>query len=414
MGKLDLSKIKINVLSKNDAEIRINEYKIFYKTHLLKISNRDEVLGKLLVLLTKFKKTDPKTTLVLDNHIVEIEKEVKEIINKYFNTNIYSLYNKEIPTPEPKYKVDFDNSFWLGLLATLSNTFENLNEKYKQEWNYKTNFIAFLYSCLSNYGLHSDILRRDPQLCKRYNVTIEHFYKSRKKNIDYTLLLSHESLFNDFITPYEKQLHIKINGKLIPFKDIYSIKFTSTLLLDDEIELLAIKNSFQWNDTKKDDIKFIECCNDETNELHKNPYLINEKEKFRNENTYFINPDRIIQLEAVKNAAFDLTKLIGLCIELNNNSANKNSISASLLVRAIIDHVPPIFGSDNFAMLANNYDGGKSFKKAMLNLNNSLRNIADINIHSQIRNKEVLPTISQSDFTPELDLLLSEVYRKLK
>jgi len=31
-------------------------------------------------LLTKFKKTEPKTTLVLDKDIVEIEKEVKELI----------------------------------------------------------------------------------------------------------------------------------------------------------------------------------------------------------------------------------------------------------------------------------------------------------------------------------------------
>ena len=50
----------------------------------------------------------------------------------------------------------------------------------------------------------------------------------------------------------------------------------------------------------------------------------------------------------------------------------------------------------------------------MLNLDNSLRNIADNNIHSQVRKKEVLPTTTQVDFTPELDLLLSEIVRKLK
>ena len=40
--------------------------------------------------------------------------------------------------------------------------------------------------------------------------------------------------------------------------------------------------------------------------------------------------------------------------------------------------------------------------------------MADHNIHSQARKKEVLPKPTQIDFTPELDLLLSEVVRKLK
>ena len=40
--------------------------------------------------------------------------------------------------------------------------------------------------------------------------------------------------------------------------------------------------------------------------------------------------------------------------------------------------------------------------------------MADHNIHSQAREKEVLPTTIQIDFTTELDLLLSEVVRKLK
>jgi hypothetical protein len=40
--------------------------------------------------------------------------------------------------------------------------------------------------------------------------------------------------------------------------------------------------------------------------------------------------------------------------------------------------------------------------------------MADPDIHSQAMEKEVLATTTQIDFTPELDLLLSEVVRKLK
>lgn len=68
-----------------------------------------------------------------------------------------------------------------------------------------------------------------------------------------------------------------------------------------------------------------------------------------------------------------------------------------------------------FSEVANNYSGGtKSFKKAMKNLDTSSRNIADNNIHSQIRAKEILPTSNQIDFSQELDLLLSEIIRIAK
>ena len=104
-----------------------------------------------------------------------------------------------------------------------------------------------------------------------------------------------------------------------------------------------------------------------------------------------------------------------LCKELNQVSTVANILSPSLLVRAIIDHIPPVFECKNFSEVANCYKGGtKSFKKSMITLDNSLRNIADNTIHSQIRKKEVLPTSLQSDFTPELDLLLSEIFRILK
>ncbi len=245
---------------------------------------------------------------------------------------------------------------------------------------------------------------------------LEHTFKSRgKRQTDCRLLLKPDNLQDEFLGPYEKKMPIRINGKLIPFTSIYSIKITSTLLLDDEIPLLAAKYGFAWSDRTKHDLSFINCCLDETEELHKNPYLIEEKTKFKNQHTYFVDPARIMELKQTKSKVFDLAKLVKLCEELNSASSNKNFISSSLLVRAIIDHVPPVLGFTVFSELANNYSGGtKSFKKSMLNLNNSLRNIADNNIHSQVRSKEVLPTQTQIDFSPELDLLLSEVARVLK
>ena len=85
-----------------------------------------------------------------------------------------------------------------------------------------------------------------------------------------------------------------------------------------------------------------------------------------------------------------------------------------MILRAIIDHVPPIFGVNTFQEVGNNYKGTKSFKKGMDRLNNSLRNIADSHLHIQIRNKEDLPTFNQVNFVADLDLLLSEIVRVMK
>ena len=67
-----------------------------------------------------------------------------------------------------------------------------------------------------------------------------------------------------------------------------------------------------------------------------------------------------------------------------------------------------VFGKKYFSEVANSY-GGKSFKDAMLHLENSSRKIADLYLHTQIRNKEILPEEQQMNFSQALDLLLSEV-----
>lgn len=418
MSNLDTSKIATAILAQNKLEANIIDYKIFYKTHLLNIKDRSSVLSQLSSLCIKFQKTTPKMPFLTDPERYKLESETEATLKKHFSNSVFELYNKKIPATGSKRKIpNPENSFWIALLEGLSHTFETTTEQYKQEWAYKTNFLIFLNTCLFNYGLHPDILKRDPKVYKRYNISLAHFYKSPKiKQTEFKLLLTPDVLEREFLAPYEKQLPIKFLGKLIPFRSIYQIKITTTLLLDDEIELFAAKNKFHWNSSNKDTEAFINFCQDETEELHRNPFLIeHEKDIFRNQKTYFVNPTRIDELRKIKSSKFDLIKLVQLCEELNNASSIKTAYSPTLLVRAIIDHIPPIFGFNNFSEVANNYkEGTRSFKKSMLILDSSLRNIADNNIHSQARKKEVLPNQTQTDFTPELDLLLSEVVRVLK
>ena len=85
-----------------------------------------------------------------------------------------------------------------------------------------------------------------------------------------------------------------------------------------------------------------------------------------------------------------------------------------MLLRTVLNHVPPVLGYDTFAEVANNYGSAKSqksFKASMQRLQNSLRNIADMHLHSPIRSREDVPTATQVDFAADLDVLLGEVIR---
>lgn len=127
---------------------------------------------------------------------------------------------------------------------------------------------------------------------------------------------------------------------------------------------------------------------------------------------YFINPERIEELKKAK-SEYDLSKLIKLCQELNFNFNNGNYYSVGMLGRAILDHIPPLFGFNTFNEVSSEY-GTQSFQKSLKHLNLSMKNIASGMLHSVIRKNESLPNDTQVNFSPDFDILLSEIVAILK
>lgn len=126
----------------------------------------------------------------------------------------------------------------------------------------------------------------------------------------------------------------------------------------------------------------------------------------------YVDFARLAELGALPKTEWDFTKLIRLCSELNIVWSNDGATYAiAMLVGAIVDHVPPIFGATNFNQVAENYAGTSSFKGSMQHLNRSMRNIADGILHEQIRQREALPSPQQVDFRQDLDRLLGEIVR---
>lgn len=155
-------------------------------------------------------------------------------------------------------------------------------------------------------------------------------------------------------------------------------------------------------------LRAIEWCENKYDEISHN--IKKSKPMYDKE---FINLGRISELKSSTTTLFDLKKLIRMLEEINYNYSNCNYLSVAMIGRAIIDHIPPIFGFQTFNEVANNY-GNKSFKKNMAHLNLSMRSIADSYLHVTIRQKEMLPNINQIDFSRELDFLLAEMIRIIR
>jgi hypothetical protein len=134
--------------------------------------------------------------------------------------------------------------------------------------------------------------------------------------------------------------------------------------------------------------------------------------ELKSEMSPYVSKSRIAELRQIRSTDFDLRRLIRLCEELNKCFGTNSFCATAALLRAVIDHVPPIFEVETFAEVANNI-GGQSNKKSLLRLQTACRDISDAMLHQRIRSREVLPTAIQVDFKNELDVLLGEIVRKL-
>ena len=127
----------------------------------------------------------------------------------------------------------------------------------------------------------------------------------------------------------------------------------------------------------------------------------------------FVDLSRIDELRYMDSDEFDLTRLVRLCEELNSSLDHGNLIATGLLVRTILDHVPPLFGQRNFTEVANNY-AHRAIKKSLQTLDSSVRYVSDSLLHQQIRKSESLPNRVTVDSARDLDVLLAEVARILR
>ena len=129
-------------------------------------------------------------------------------------------------------------------------------------------------------------------------------------------------------------------------------------------------------------------------------------------NAAFLNTEVLLRLKAVQGVRLDPRKLVKMCEELNDAYARGNYISSALLLRAIINHVPSVFGASTFSEVVS--QSGRSIKAILARLNDDARPIADLHTHILMRQTEHLPTKNQLEpYKASFEVLIQEVLASL-
>ena len=127
----------------------------------------------------------------------------------------------------------------------------------------------------------------------------------------------------------------------------------------------------------------------------------------------YVNEDLIKELEAKQgHTRFSLDKLLQLLRELNACFRDDHVYACHALVRAIIDHVPPILGCQSFEQAASSYKWTKTDKKYVQRLL-EFKVQADDVMHRQIRTSRSVITMHDLLNSGYINALLRECIDKL-
>lgn len=108
-----------------------------------------------------------------------------------------------------------------------------------------------------------------------------------------------------------------------------------------------------------------------------------------------------------KDDDFDYKKLIRLMSELNSNYASGHPYSVSMLIRGILDHIPPLLGCKTFDEVVSSYPWGKSDVKYMEKLLD-FKNEGHDALHRQISGDADLLEMDAIPSNNRLNRLLQE------
>lgn len=113
-------------------------------------------------------------------------------------------------------------------------------------------------------------------------------------------------------------------------------------------------------------------------------------------------------LRSLELTSFNTKKLLTLCDELNHAYKHEMYYTCAILQRAIIDHVPPMFGESKFESVV--AQAWKSKKSIYNRLNQQTKQFADMCVHEQISTKKLLISGTEIDSSKQdFNILIADL-----
>lgn len=219
----------------------------------------------------------------------------------------------------------------------------------------------------------------------------------------------------ELVNKLRKIVTAKVNrllGYVTPEKDRKKISDLYQYVVG---SLLSIKQVHCVYSTSNDDFKTILTQKIQEVLNYEDLYGIENHYSIRGESVY-INPDIIKALKNTNSVKWDLTKLIALLEEVNSSYKLGNYYSCIFILRAILDHIPPVFSQNNIQGLVNNYPWSNSKHATMRKKMEKLLdfyNTGHIKIHTPISKKKQYVDSADLPESSNFNLLLEEMISQL-
>lgn len=127
----------------------------------------------------------------------------------------------------------------------------------------------------------------------------------------------------------------------------------------------------------------------------------------------FVDSVLVARVASLTGQSFNLAKLTRFTVELNENYTRRNYLSCALLIRAIINHVPPLFGHKTFNQVV--ASSSRSVKGILAQLEEGARDIGDLHSHEIVDGYSSPPTKNQIEpYKPPFEVLYQEIERRLQ
>jgi hypothetical protein len=248
--------------------------------------------------------------------------------------------------------------------------------------------------------------------------------KSKPSREEVRLDLSEDELESRFLAPYRNGRPMVINGTTVPLDDFKAIHITRSE--QSSAELRPIEQAEQR--TRRavamglpEDWRVAKRGQDVTDQFITEPpgsAVIQEAVPASQPlalpaPALYVDRTIVDTIRAkVGVSTLDVTKLLGLVEELNDNHGRENTYASHALLRAILDHLPPILGLKTFNEVVSNYSWGHTDGKYMKKLLD-FKLQADDALHRVISPKPDL--LGQEDMPPRVwvNKLLQECADKL-